>query len=808
MSALPELFRISSAGVSLSWSGERISSPDIGTLLVASSAKDSDCAVKVDGAHRLPGVRTGPGLCEDREYVLWIESEEGDLELRHRDPRVVARLSKGRDGRLLHGTIAFRSSAGFSDFEVLVNGRHVLSLTVEVFPTKLDYRADFVAMLADIQAVSTSLAIDLLSATYLPALVSHRLLRNSPQEWVSILEKVLDELVLAFRQIERLPIWTLDQEPSQIALHRIKRASPSLSMAIARRGLATGADNQRRFVEERRLEVRRPHPTLDGPEHRWLRQKLRLVMRRLTELVTTPRALPAYKNSRAQVVREHLERLAQRVAPLLEIEPLEAAAGSISPSFASLPLMTKAGYREAYALLGILDRGLVLEGPAVKTDLRDIATLYEYWCFINLVRMTEEILGDRPVDQSLVRLETRGIRVQLVKGKQSKVSFCRSDGLRVDVVYNREFQASTAVLFDQRPDVVITIRDKSDNELHLVVDAKYRVERIDAPPRFGMIAPPEDAINALYRYRDAIIRKSKERTVVEAVAAFPANLDESLNYPNSRLREAIDSFGVGAIPFLPGNEKPMEDWLRSAMKRAGWETAARNPDHLANLITADELRLGRQITLVDVPPSLHREERIEFFKGGQHYVPLSPRKVAGMVSGHAQRRRLATGIVALFDGREVNLAAEVIGVEIVRRDMIETPYPTSLPGETLCVLYKLKESFSLPRSIPAGNPMVGLRWTSDLSLHLARTTDELLIETVEEWQVFRALLSRGLQPTLRRERTIEGQTGGHVSFVLGDWRARLTPLQDWTLVLGETASRIRTVSEVVLSTEGLPGTFL
>ena len=316
-----------------------------------------------------------------------------------------------------------------------------------------------------------------------------------------------------------------------------------------------------------------------------------------------------------------------------------------------------------------------------------------------------------------------------------------------------------------------------------------------------MIAPPEDAINALYRYRDAIIRRSKERTVVEAVAAFPANLDESLNYPNSRLREAIDSFGVGAIPFLPGNEKHMEDWLRSAMKRAGWETAARNPDHLANLITADELRLGHQITLVDVPPSLHRDERIEFFKGGQHYVPLSPRKVAGMVLGQAQRRRLATGLIALFDGREVNLAAEVIGVEIVRRDVIETPYPASMPDETLCVLYRLKESFCLPRPIPAGNPMVGLRWTSDLSLHLAATTDELLIETVEEWQLFRALRSRGFQPTLRREQTIEGQTGGHVSFVLGDWRARFTPQRDWIVTVHEVSSRFRAVSNVLESTE-------
>ncbi len=794
---LSELFSIKAPGIRLTWSGDTLAPKAIGTLVVTEPKGVEHCQVQVAGVARTNELTVGPALGEDREYIVWVEADKGVVELRHRDPRAVSRLSQRDGGRVLHGTISFRSAAGLSDFEILLNGKLVFSLTVEIFPTKLDYRSDFFAMLGDIQAVSTSLAIDLLTATYLPASALKRRSKGQGPEWIAVLEAMLGELTAAFRQIERAPIWTLEHEPAHLPLHRLRRVQPSISAAVVRRGLTSIREGKAHFDDARRIESRVPKPSLDGPEHRWLRQGLQVVLRRLKEASFALSQTHRGSESRAATLSAHLRKMIERITPLLDVEPLRDLRGGVATSFASLPLMTKAGYREAYAVLTMLDRGLLLDGPPLKADLRDIATLYEYWCFISLVRMAQEILGEKPVEQSLVRLASKGIRVDIQKGRQSAVKFRRADGLTVEIVYNRQFQASDAVLFDQRPDVVVTLRDPGGTELNLVVDAKYRVERSESRQKFGMIAPPEDAINALYRYRDAIIREAGQRTVVEAVAAYPASAQESLYFAESPLNLAIKTFGIGAIPFLPGNEEFMENWLRTAVERSGWETAFRNPDHLANLVTEEEERQGRRITLVDVPPAANRDARLEFFKSGWHYVPLATPKSRTSDQSAAQRRRLFAEYIALFDGKKVELFAQIIGTSIVRRKEISTPYPSSLSPEELCVLYQLGPPQILMQPIEVRSPMPNHRWTSELALRLARTTDELLVETADEWRLLRALWAKRRNPELERAEIKDERTGGHVNFVIGQTSVhQRTPLH-WTVQRDGAIQNLRGIESVL-----------
>lgn len=791
MRAGSELFRIDHGGVLLTWSGSA-ESVTPGTLIVRSLC-GGEPVVHVRQSLRTRGLQIGPALFEDKPYLLWVESNKGGVEIRHRDPRITSDLTLNPGGTVLYGTVRFVSAAGYSDFEVWVAGQHLLTIIVEVFPSKLDYKSDFRSMLAEVQAHSAALALDLMSATYLPASVDPARRGSSGTEWMLILESIIKELTLAIREIERSPIWTLEPRAEYIRPERVKRTNNTLQMRLVEKGLIDASPNGLRIDPSRTIVAVSTRPRLDGPENRWLRQALSSVIRRLASLADYSQVEELSR--RQDHLRQHLGEVANRLRPLLSIEPLAEAPGSVSMSFASLRLMTRPGYREAYRLLNLLKHGLTIEGQAVNADLKNIAALYEYWCFLSLVRLTSELLGRPSETQNVVSLQARGVRVDLARGSASKVKFRRADGLSIELAYNRAFSASTSVLFDQLPDILVSFRDSSGSEMHLVVDAKYRLDRSLPASRFGIIAPPADAINALYRYRDAIVRGSNSRCVVEAVAAYPASADESASFESSTLCRAIEEFGVGAIPFLPGNEEWMLRWLERALSRASWETAGRLPPHTAAQLLQEEHRLASKIVFVDVIPKHEREKRISFFMSGQHYVRMPGS--ATLDNSKAQRRRLLTNSVALFDGSAVSYAADIVDIAIVKRSEIDTPYASTMNQSALCALYTLSNCRELPRSIPANAPVSGPRWTSGLSLLYSRSTTELLIELEEEWMLYKALQARSIQVSLRAEAYREQQTGGHVIFLVGRWRVRSHSSGAWSITRGDRELLLPSIQQVL-----------
>jgi len=118
------------------------------------------------------------------------------------------------------------------------------------------------------------------------------------------------------------------------------------------------------------------------------------------------------------------------------------------------------------------------------------------------------------------------LHVQLQKGKQSSVKFSAASGRKITLT--RAFLVIPSLFPRGR---IWSFRLKEGwPVLRLVFDAKYRV---DSSPeyveRYKTPGPPEDALNIMYRYRDAIVDSVKvsgsevrpKRTVIQAAAAFP-----------------------------------------------------------------------------------------------------------------------------------------------------------------------------------------------------------------------------------------------------------------------------------------------
>src|SRR5690606_21990140 len=119
------------------------------------------------------------------------------------DPTIITSSSQSPRGDLM-ATVNFRRQVGYSRFEVVVDNIPELEFEVEVFPTKIDYKSDYDAMVAEISAFYRGLVLEYMRGTFRLGQVV-RVPDPSHIEWLTILKEVLDQLERALRHIAHQP---------------------------------------------------------------------------------------------------------------------------------------------------------------------------------------------------------------------------------------------------------------------------------------------------------------------------------------------------------------------------------------------------------------------------------------------------------------------------------------------------------------------------------------------------------------------------------------------------------------------------
>ena len=569
---MPTLFTIETSQMRLVWS-----QPKEPPTVPQAAESVMGLAVYPLGPEGVPIVETqaDAGLFEQTGYTVFVQSRtDAPIAIRHRDSVLVRGLHRSDGGRVLHGSVNFGAQIGRSRFVVTVGGRAHIEFTVEVFPTKLDYRTDYAALRDDVEAIATELAFAYLRATVQPARA--RLL-PAPRAvaFVTLLGFVMDDLEQALQHIARHPLWGTARARQDQRAERIARPD-----AIFRRAVAQGRGRgpwQRvaGWPVREHLPARRAHYTLDTPAHRWLAAQVDQLHNRLATLHTAEARRPG--GLRRVAVLQALEALQRRVVRLRQSAPLQVAEGTPPPQ-PPLALLTAPGYREAYHVCLLLRQGLSLAGGPLELGLKDLHVLYEYWCFLTLVRLTARVAGHPlPVSQ-LLRVERHGLRLRLRKGRAQTITFDLTEGRRVRLTYNPRF-GGPGYLVPQQPDFVLTLDQPHGPRARFILDAKYRLDTSpDYRHRYGVPGPPTDALNTLHRYRDAILDRTAMRdegtlpprdgrTVVQAVALFPYREETPGAFAASRHGHLLREVGVGAIPLLPGATTYLEAWLVDALMR-------------------------------------------------------------------------------------------------------------------------------------------------------------------------------------------------------------------------------------------------
>jgi len=415
----------------------------------------------------------------------------------------------------------------------------------EVRTRKLGCDEDFRRMVDDISRGITNLAFNLRSRTGFGFTRRAGSGVRTVYEDLVFLETIVDEVEEVCRRIGRAPHRRTVRSYAFEAFSRATSVDERSLPAMACSGAGfVGSD--KRTALARRLRGRLPQRVYAGRvrteydtyENRFLKFALHTFRTRAAEIETACACL------RDAPFSERADRLKRRLDALLRMGFLEEVGELRSVETSSQVLLREDNYR---AVLRKYQEFLLLTGVDWEEldriiEARDVARLYEYWTYFELLRT----LG---VDPSGLLLRSEdGFRVSIDR------SPVRAG--RCTIYYNRTFSASQGDSYSLplRPDIAVEREGR-----RLLFDAKYRFEEemLTSERTEGELDHEEweerecrfvaGDLYKMHTYRDAIANASG------VFILFPGSGEP-------RIFRKEDALGVGAIPLRPGanNERSLE----------------------------------------------------------------------------------------------------------------------------------------------------------------------------------------------------------------------------------------------------------
>lgn len=496
--------------------------------------------------------QVAPLFFEQTDYVVTIKSRNREvLEFQSNSLLIEERIGRVLDDdvSLLSGVVNFGNNVGFSDFIVIANGKKVLSIRIEVYPTKITYKEDYQEMMADINNMVSESVLDFMKKTYQVFVPDHK--RNEiPAVFFTVLQDVYEKYLQAVNRIISVPHHKLISEHDVVPHYKAKRTDSRSEKWLQKHPEYLKREGNT-ILADRVLSVRK-QITYDTQENRLVKFMLRSTIRRINDFrnryIKSTQTPDQNILSGAKKMGMELQRIL--TATFLSEVSEYSASQSMSLVFGMAP-----GYRELYKYYLMLQNGISVGGDIFRMSVRETAQLYEYWCFIKLYSILKEHYKLESLD--IIKVDRKGVTVDLAKGRPSRIIFLNTvTGERFYLAYNPAESKTQTV--NQKPDNVLELEKKGSKTAYkYIFDAKYRIESNpdssyypDTKP-----GPKVDDINTMHRYRDSIVyenpdsRFTFEKTMFGAYILFPYADEEE--YQDHRFYKSIESVNIGGLPFLP-----------------------------------------------------------------------------------------------------------------------------------------------------------------------------------------------------------------------------------------------------------------
>ena len=526
------------------------------------------------------GVSAPATFFDNMDYPIWIEFKDyvNDAQFGSILQNDNDRFSFRR--HILAGVVNYKNEIGRSEIQIIYKvGKETRTFRFgfEVLSTKLDYHEHWRVIVEDIEREYRMLSLDYMRRTF------HGFSPDQNGEhpdivWWSVFEGEQQKFIKACKSIIDRPRHRLHGEKVYLRADKLKQTPHNI---------------ENRLAEHRRepaylYRVEQQIQSNDTQENRFLKFALHQIGKRYEKLRQRIEAVRTASDTMKAAMLATSETLKR-----LQHHPFFRTIGRFKGmSQESMVLQKATGYSLVYRTWNLLRRAYSLNDGLYRLQTKDIATLYEIWCFIEVSHIVKEQLHLEDEDvEHRNRMEMNGIfSWELGKGEHSRILF-RKDGIELaELVYNPKnadkendnvgMKNLVVPTVPQKPDIVLQLT-KNDLQqgmkMTYLFDAKYRIDGRDN----GVDTPPEDAINQMHRYRDAIYYKDYDanalkKEVIGGYILFPGDGDPD-GVAVSKFYKTIKEVNIGAFPLRPKdaeNRKLLENFIEELIQAKSYETIA------------------------------------------------------------------------------------------------------------------------------------------------------------------------------------------------------------------------------------------
>ncbi len=665
---------------------------------------------------------------EYSDYEIIIESKnDSNIEFYHENINIRKKITPTRKGsKNLSGVINFKGDIGFTDIILMVNGRDVLVLTVEVYPSKINYKEDYEAIIRDINEEVYNLAFGFLSRTYLGAEINNKR-DNSQTEFYSILNYVFYKLINGIDVIIQNPKHELIKENNICKYQSLKNSSNDTIKWLEKRPHLLNRINGR-YIPNEALQTKKIM-TMDTKENRFIKFILISINKRIDGFISVYKG--GYKRNCDEVIINKLIMFKKQISMRLNNSFLRNISSEYNEVSLSLVLAMASGYKEVYKYYLMLQKGLNINSNLFSLSIKELSLLYEYWCFIKINSLLKKKY--RLISSDFIKIDRTGINVSLKKGVSSVLEYENpKTNERFKVIYNARKPSKTV---SQKPDNILSINKENYKKAYeFIFDAKYKIDRSeDYIKTYNGIGPKEEDINTMHRYRDSIVYNKShynKNCIFGAFVLFPYHNEEE--FRNHKFYKSIDEVNIGAIPFLPSSTKLMEEFLNELIVESSYSTFERalEPIGKDNYLQEDDYK-NRNVLV----GSLRNKEQLE--RNISHNFYHTKKSNVDIVKNKIEYIALAQSKKIFGEDAGITYYGKVKSIEEVRRCDIREIESKS---EDLYYKFNIENWLKLDKKIEVkGYQVIRVMYTTEYLLKNADIVTELCIKEKEEFRIWKEL---------------------------------------------------------------------
>lgn len=480
------------------------------------------------------------------------------------------------------GRLRTANLVGLFQIKVLGGSNVVGRVELQVRSKKVDFRTEYRKMLEDIAEAAAELAMSTSEFTYQKFEVDPSLDRKTRYEQFSFVRSLLgsESFKAAIGKISSSPLTAMKDAEENRRTDSLRRM---------------GRDIVRQFASgTNRIELPAGHPLRVAGILKDIPRYVRVMSREETVDVLenrfvkhVPETFMFFSLDVAAAAKDdsrlctEANSLAEQIESML-LEPLFKEVSRLERmEFSSPALQRREGYREVlhvWVMFQMAAKICWTGGEDVYgAGNRNIAVLYEYWVFFELLKIVSEVF-DIPAKEKecLLEKDKDGLELMLRRGKTVMLNGVYNPGgvmrpMRVRFHYNKTFSKEDTLekqgswTVDMRPDYTISIwpdayresiAEQLDTIVHIHFDAKYRIENFK--DIFNDTTPEnrQQALNALHDEEDRGTFKRGDLLKMHAYNdAIRRTYGSYILYPGSgedakkRYREIIP--GIGAFVLRP-----------------------------------------------------------------------------------------------------------------------------------------------------------------------------------------------------------------------------------------------------------------